>query len=155
MSQSVILYIFVTGLNLKEQPYPFVNDFKPVFPRNDSSSHLNMATASSSKIETENARICDTLPHSFSIHSGKQVGNHSGMDSSGDSRIRNGKARGDARRRNDLLTRYRPQITDKELQQISSEYPMVVSGFMIFICLSMIMIKKYFLELLFFLMTPS
>lgn len=135
---------FVTGFNVKEQHYPFTNDFKPVFPKNDSSSSkFNLGTASSSKIETDDAPVSAILSQSLavSIPVGKQVCCQSGMDSSGEAQLRNGKSRGDGRSRNQLLPRYRPQITDEELQQISSEYPMVVASFMILFCFSMIIIK--------------
>lgn len=42
---------------------------------------------------------------------------------SSEARQRNGRARGDARGRNQLLPRYWPQITDEELRQISGKYP--------------------------------
>ncbi|KAI3456328.1 hypothetical protein Pfo_012991 [Paulownia fortunei] len=119
-----------TGLNVKEQPYPFVNDFKPVFPKNDSSSsNLNLATASSSKIETDDAQLSSILsdPPAISIPVGKQLCSHSGMDSCSEAQIRNGKARGDGRGRNQLLPRYRPQITDEELQQISGDSKSVIT----------------------------
>lgn len=47
-------------------------------------------------------------------------------NSSGESHTRNGRPRGDARGRNQLLPRYWPRITDQELQQISGEYPFVL-----------------------------
>ncbi|KAK6149854.1 hypothetical protein DH2020_017379 [Rehmannia glutinosa] len=115
-----------TGHDVREQPYPFVNDIKPIFPKNDSSSsNLNLATASSSKIEADDAHLSSILsePPSISIPVGKQGCIHSGVDLCGEPQMRSGKTR-DCQGRNQLLPRYRPQITDEELQQISGEYPM-------------------------------
>lgn len=120
----------VEGLNGKEQHCPFTSDFKPIFPRNDTSPNLSWGIASSSKNEIDDAPVSTNLSQSQSvpISVGKQACSQSGMDSSGEAQIRNGKSRGDGRSRNQLLPRYRPQITDEELQQISGEYPMVVAG---------------------------
>ncbi|KAK6124420.1 hypothetical protein DH2020_041840 [Rehmannia glutinosa] len=115
-----------TGHDVREQPYPFVNDIKPIFPKNDSSSsNLNLATASSSKIEADDAHLSSILsePPSISIPVGKQGCIHSGVDLCGEPQMLSGKTR-DCRGRNQLLPRYRPRITDEELQQISGEYPM-------------------------------
>ncbi|KAL0398658.1 UNVERIFIED_CONTAM: B3 domain-containing protein [Sesamum radiatum] len=119
------------GLDMKEQPYPFVNDFKPVFLKNDSSTSNLSARASSSKM-TDDAQLSAIIsqPSVVSTPVGRQV-SHIAVDSSGESQIRNGKGRGDGRGRNQLLPRYRPQITNEELQQISSEYPIAVAVFMI------------------------
>lgn len=57
---------------------------------------------------------------------GKQFSGHNGADTSGESQLRNGKPRGDGQLRNQLLPRYRPRITDQELQQISGKYPIAV-----------------------------
>lgn len=48
----------------------------------------------------------------------------SGVDSPGETQIRNARPRADARGRNQLLPRYWPRFTDQELQQISGEYPL-------------------------------
>ncbi|KAL0363320.1 UNVERIFIED_CONTAM: B3 domain-containing protein [Sesamum calycinum] len=95
----------------------FVNDFKPVFLKNDSSTSNLSARASSSKM-TDDAQLSAIIsqPSAVSTPIGRQV-SHIGVDSSGESQIRNGKARGDGRGRNQLLPRYRPQITNEELQQ--------------------------------------
>ncbi|XP_011096215.1 B3 domain-containing protein Os07g0563300 [Sesamum indicum] len=115
------------GLDMKEQPYPFVNDFKPVFLKNDSSTSNLSARASSSKI-TDDAQLSAIIsqPSAVSSPVGRQV-SHIVVDSSGESQIRNGKARGDGRGRNQLLPRYRPQITNEELQQISSDSKSVIT----------------------------
>lgn len=55
---------------------------------------------------------------------------HNGVDSSGEAQVRNGRPRGDARGRNQLLPRYWPRITDQELQQISGEYPLITYDFL-------------------------
>ncbi|KAL2244831.1 UNVERIFIED_CONTAM: B3 domain-containing protein [Sesamum indicum] len=142
------------GLDMKEQPYPFVNDFKPVFLKNDSSTSNLSARASSSKI-TDDAQLSAIIsqPSAVSSPVGRQV-SHIVVDSSGESQIRNGKARGDGRGRNQLLPRYRPQITNEELQQISSEYPIVVAVFMIIVFLSMI-VRRFHLTPVFSLYAPD
>ncbi|PIN10828.1 hypothetical protein CDL12_16575 [Handroanthus impetiginosus] len=115
------------GFSMKEHSSPFVNDFKPLFQKNDSSSNLNLATASSSKIEADNTQVPAPLSQQpvVSIPVDKQVC-HSGMDSSAEAQMRNGKARGEGRGRNQLLPRYRPQITDEELQKISNDSKSVI-----------------------------
>lgn len=56
------------------------------------------------------------------------IGNlHNGIDSSGETHIRNARPRADARGKNQLLPRYWPRFTDQELQQISGEYPFLFS----------------------------
>lgn len=135
---------------MKEQHYPFPNNFKPVFPKNDSSSsNYNLGSGSSSKIETDDAPVSAviSLSPAFSIPVGKQVCSQSGIESSIEAQIRNGKSR-DGRSRNHLLPRYRPQITDEELQQISSKYPMAIALFCDFFFffvsqISMIMLKRF------------
>ncbi|XP_057764633.1 B3 domain-containing protein Os07g0563300-like isoform X2 [Salvia miltiorrhiza] len=117
------------GLNVKEQHCPFTSDFKPIYPRNDTSSNLSLGIASSSKNEIDDAPVSAILSQlpSVPISLGKQVCSQSGMDSSGEGQIRNGKSRGDGRSRNQLLPRYRPQITDEELQQISGDSKSVIT----------------------------
>ncbi|KAL6573933.1 hypothetical protein OROHE_001475 [Orobanche hederae] len=113
-----------TGHDVTEQPCPFVNDIKAVFPKIDSSSTLNLAMASSSRIETDNAQLASVLsePTAISILVGKPLCSRGGMGSCGEPQICNGKPRGDGRGRNQLDSRYRPQMTDEELQQISVVY---------------------------------
>ncbi|KAL7088850.1 hypothetical protein ACP275_13G153600 [Erythranthe tilingii] len=119
-----------TGLNVKEKRYSFVNNFKPVFPKNDSSSaNLNLVTVSSSKIETGNEHICGLLPPSsaISIPVAQKVCSRKGMDLSGDTHMRNGKGRVDGRVRDQLLLRYLPQKAGEEFQQISSDSKTVIT----------------------------
>ncbi|XP_019055852.1 PREDICTED: B3 domain-containing protein Os07g0563300-like [Nelumbo nucifera] len=52
---------------------------------------------------------------------------NNGGDSSTESQLRNGRPRGDARGRNQLLPRYWPRITDQELQQISGDKNAVIT----------------------------
>ncbi|KAL0305811.1 UNVERIFIED_CONTAM: hypothetical protein Sradi_5998400 [Sesamum radiatum] len=80
-----------SGLDMKEQPYPFVNDFKPVFLKNDSSTSNLSARASSSKM-TDDAQLSAIIsqPSVVSTPVGRQV-SHIAVDSSGESQIRNGK----------------------------------------------------------------
>ncbi|KAL8460326.1 hypothetical protein ACS0TY_032026 [Phlomoides rotata] len=118
------------GLNVKELHYPFSNNFKPVFSKNDSSSsNYNLGSGSLSKIETDDAPVSAIISQSpaVSIPVGKQVCSLTGIESSAEAQMRNGKFRGDGRSRNHLLPRYRPQITDEELQQISSNSKSVIT----------------------------
>ncbi|XP_015887956.2 B3 domain-containing protein Os07g0563300 isoform X1 [Ziziphus jujuba] len=56
------------------------------------------------------------------------IGNlHSGVDSPGETQIRNARPRADARGRNQLLPRYWPRFTDQELQQISGDSNSVIT----------------------------
>ncbi|XP_024018896.1 B3 domain-containing protein Os07g0563300 isoform X2 [Morus notabilis] len=56
------------------------------------------------------------------------IGNlHNGIDSSGDTHIRNARPRADARGKNQLLPRYWPRFTDQELQQISGDSNSVIT----------------------------
>lgn len=115
---------------MKEQNCPFISDCKPYFPRNDTSTNQNLGIASSSKSEIDDTPLSAILSPSSSIPSvvGKPVYSQSGIDSSSEAHIRNGKSRLDGRSRNQLLLpRYRPRITDEMLQQFSGEYPMVVA----------------------------
>lgn len=49
-----------------------------------------------------------------------------GADSLGETQVRNGRPRVDARGRSQLLPRYWPRFTDQDLQQISGEYPLIL-----------------------------
>lgn len=134
----------IQGLKVKEQHCPLTSDYKPIYCRNDTSSNQSLGVASSSKNETDDAPISCILSQSPSVSFtvGKQVFSPSGLDSCGEGQIRNEKSRGDVRSRNQLLPRYRPQITNEELQKISGEYPMVVAGRIVFI-LFLIMTKQF------------
>ncbi|XP_051128420.1 B3 domain-containing protein Os07g0563300-like isoform X2 [Andrographis paniculata] len=119
----------VPGINMKEPSFTFINDLNPLFPKNDdSSSNLSLATAASSRIETDDAQLSSIFSKSqaYSLPVGKQV-SHSMMDPSGEVQLHNEKARGDVRGRNLLLPRYRPQMSNKELQQISSNSKSVIT----------------------------
>ncbi|KAL2534564.1 B3 domain-containing transcription repressor VAL2 [Abeliophyllum distichum] len=120
------------GLSKEEQPNPSVNvSHLRSFPKNDSpTSNLSSAAAPSFRNGTNDIdQVSATLsqPPSLSTLVGKQVCSHNGMDSSGEGQVRNGKSRGDGRGRNQLLPRYWPRITDKELQQISSNSNSVIT----------------------------
>ncbi|XWS15671.1 hypothetical protein CRYUN_Cryun34aG0021900 [Craigia yunnanensis] len=52
---------------------------------------------------------------------------HNGLDSSGETQIRNGKLRPDGRGRNQLLPRYWPRFTDQDLQQISGDSNSIIT----------------------------
>ncbi|KAL3851277.1 hypothetical protein ACJIZ3_013159 [Penstemon smallii] len=114
------------GVNRKEHLHPSVNDFQQIFQKKDSSSsNLSLVTVSSSKAETDDTQLSAVLSHSGTV--GNHVCWHNGMHSSGEAQIHNGKTRGDGRGRNQLLPRYRPQITNEELQQISSDSKSVIT----------------------------
>ncbi|CAA0835987.1 B3 domain-containing transcription repressor VAL2 [Striga hermonthica] len=109
-----------TGPNMKEQPYPPVNDVKPVFPKMDLSSTLNTTMASSSKIQADDVQLTSFLleDRAISTPMGKQLCNHTPMGSCCEPQVCNGQAQGD---RNQLHVRNRPQITDAELRKISRQ----------------------------------
>ncbi|KAL5772538.1 hypothetical protein ACOSQ2_012462 [Xanthoceras sorbifolium] len=52
---------------------------------------------------------------------------HNGVDSSGETQIRNGRPRVEARGRNQLLPRYWPRFTDQDLQHISGDSNSVIT----------------------------
>ncbi|PPS00724.1 hypothetical protein GOBAR_AA19944 [Gossypium barbadense] len=56
---------------------------------------------------------------------------HNGLDSSGETQMRNGRPRPDGRGRNQLFPRYWPRFTDQDLQQISAEYPFILESIFI------------------------
>lgn len=128
---------FLAGLSKEEQPNPSVNvSHLRSFPKNDShTSKLSLAASPPFRNEVNDFdQASATLLQSPSLPTlvGKQVCIHNGMDSSGEAQVRNGKCRGDVRGRNQLLPRYWPRITDKELQQISGTYPVVIEGILQF-----------------------
>ncbi|PNT74937.1 hypothetical protein BRADI_1g24720v3 [Brachypodium distachyon] len=62
-------------------------------------------------------------PSSAASSAQKQFYSHTVIDPEYQSHFRNGKPRMDAKARSQLLPRYWPRITDKELQHLSAEYP--------------------------------
>ncbi|XP_073125340.1 B3 domain-containing protein Os07g0563300-like [Henckelia pumila] len=118
------------ALNPKEHPYLSINNIQPtIFPKDDS-SNFSLTTASSSKTELDDTgQLSATFstPQTLSIPVVKQVGSHYRMDSCGETQVRNCKVQGDGRSRNQLLPRYRPQITEEELLQISSYSKSVIT----------------------------
>ncbi|CAL5409756.1 unnamed protein product [Camellia sinensis] len=114
------------GINCGEQANPCVNvPQKLTFSKNDTSgSHYSLALSSVPP------NVANDQTKASGTHAprptpppliGKQFCGHDGADSSGETQIRNGRPRGDARSRNQLLPRYWPRITDQELQQISGD----------------------------------
>ncbi|MBA0811909.1 hypothetical protein Gohar_025922 [Gossypium harknessii] len=61
---------------------------------------------------------------------------HNGLDSSGETQMRNGRPRPDGRGRNQLFPRYWPRFTDQDLQQISAEYPFILESILVIKMLS-------------------
>ncbi|KAL6992646.1 hypothetical protein U1Q18_010758 [Sarracenia purpurea var. burkii] len=120
-----------TGINCVEQANPCVNvPKKSSFSKNDTStSHFGLGVSSVSPNDAnDQTRVSGPIvprPTPPPLI-GKQFCGQNGADSSGETHVRNGRARGDARARNQLLPRYWPRITDQELQQISGEYPLVL-----------------------------
>lgn len=87
-----------------------------------------MAVTSSKSEANDATQLSAILSQPFdpSIQVGKQVWNHNRVGSSSEVQPCNGKTRGDDCGQGQLLPRYRPQITDEELQQISTKYPVVL-----------------------------
>jgi hypothetical protein len=86
---------------------------------------FSLGVASASKIVTNDHSKVSVTPIQQPTQSPpteKRSCSQNQTDSS-EAHIRNGRARGDARVRSQLLPRYWPQITDEELQKISGEYP--------------------------------
>ncbi|CAL5345960.1 unnamed protein product [Camellia sinensis] len=120
------------GINCGEQANPCVNvPQKLTFSKNDTSgSHYSLAVSSVPP------NVANDQTKASGTHAprptpppliGKQFCGHDGADSSGETQIRNGRPRGDARSRNQLLPRYWPRITDQELQQISGDSNSVIT----------------------------
>ncbi|GMP72651.1 hypothetical protein CsSME_00030600 [Camellia sinensis var. sinensis] len=120
------------GINCGEQANPCVNvPQKLTFSKNDTSgSHYSLALSSVPP------NVANDQTKASGTHAprptpppliGKQFCGHDGADSSGETQIRNGRPRGDARSRNQLLPRYWPRITDQELQQISGDSNSVIT----------------------------
>ncbi|KAF5186556.1 B3 domain-containing protein [Thalictrum thalictroides] len=83
----------------------------------------NEANGSACVSGTQSQRQTPPTPLGNQCHGDSQ----NGGDSYTETQIRNGKARGDARGRNQLLPRYWPKITDQELQQISVDSNKVIT----------------------------
>ncbi|XP_028795384.1 B3 domain-containing protein Os07g0563300, partial [Neltuma alba] len=118
--------------------------------RNDekSSSCLNMCQQTSLKEDSSTQPFGLTVPYAHQNERNGQIGVtgshpqqtpppphgkqfsgpvHVALDSSGESQARNGRPRGDARGRNQLLPRYWPRCTDQELHQISLDSNSVIT----------------------------
>ncbi|XP_073025859.1 B3 domain-containing protein Os07g0563300-like [Primulina eburnea] len=119
-----------SALNPKERPFLSINSIQPtIFPKNNS-SNFSLTSSSSSKTELDDTgQLSATFstPQALSIPVGKQVGSQYRMDSCDETQVRNGKVQGDCRGRNQLLPRYRPQITEEELLKISSSSKSVIT----------------------------
>ncbi|XP_073136515.1 B3 domain-containing protein Os07g0563300-like isoform X2 [Henckelia pumila] len=122
---------FVNEASCKEQSNSSINDFGLIaFPKNDSAVPVSCVVATSSRTEANEATQLSPIfsqPFISSIQVGKQVWNHNRVGSSCEVQPCTGKARGDDRFRSQLLPRYRPQITDEELQQISTDSNSVIT----------------------------
>lgn len=116
--------IYVTVSKCDEQPSAYGND-KPlsaVSKDETSSPHIHLAHNHASKSKTgDHFKVSvsyaqRSTPPTAAV---KNFGSPNGVGSSGESRTCNERPQG----RNQLLPRYWPKITDKELQQMSGEYP--------------------------------
>lgn len=113
------------GMNYEEQ---FVS--RAIIPRqlaslkdDPSTMHFGFSVPSA-PINEKNGQVGDSGTHSRPTPSpllSKQFHGNNGVDSSGESQIRNGRPRGDGRGKNQLLSRYWPRITGQELQQLSGD----------------------------------
>ncbi|KAL5579326.1 hypothetical protein UlMin_011768 [Ulmus minor] len=102
--------------------------------------------SSSLKEESSTPQFGLTVPFAFTSETNDQVGVprpmqrtpppslvkhyeklHNGVDSIGETQLRNARPRADARGRNQLLPRYWPRFTDQELQQISGDSNSVIT----------------------------
>uniref|UniRef100_A0A5B7A6I3 B3 domain-containing protein n=1 Tax=Davidia involucrata TaxID=16924 RepID=A0A5B7A6I3_DAVIN len=132
LGASTVLENGNAGIKREDQPNPSVNvPQQSSFSKNDlSAPHFSLTVSSTSpndsndqtKVSGTHAH-CPTPPPPL----GKQCSGHNGVDSSSEPQIRNGRPRGDARGRNQLLPRYWPRITDQELQQISGDSNSVIT----------------------------
>lgn len=130
-----------SGANLDAHLHSHVSSFPSTTSREDSSSLLvglaaSFQSASGSKEPTRfsaNQSPCQAGPPPS-----KPFYHQSIMEADLQPQIRNGKSRVDNRVRAHLLPRYWPRITDKELQQISGEYPFIFIYLILlkFICFS-------------------
>ncbi|XP_019425638.1 PREDICTED: B3 domain-containing protein Os07g0563300-like isoform X1 [Lupinus angustifolius] len=73
--------------------------------------------------------VAGSYPHQTTSLPGKPFSDtmHLGLDSSGETQVRNGRPRADARGRNQLLPRYWPRCTDLELQKITIDSTSVIT----------------------------
>ncbi|KZV37129.1 hypothetical protein F511_15049 [Dorcoceras hygrometricum] len=120
----------VNGASYKEQSHLSINDFGPItFPKNDSAVVGSCMAAISSKSEANDTRLSAIFsqPCTPSVQVGKQIWNHNRVGSSSEVQPHDGKSRGDDHGQGQLLPRYRPQITDEELQQISTDSNSVIT----------------------------
>ncbi|XP_044460534.1 B3 domain-containing protein Os07g0563300-like isoform X2 [Mangifera indica] len=122
-----------TGINCDEQPSACLNKpHQSSSSKGDSSTtHFSSSVPYASPNETNGQfRISGAhLRPSFQLSMVKQIhGNsHNGLDSMGETQIRHGRPRVDARGRNQLLPRYWPRFTDQDLQQISGDSNSVIT----------------------------
>lgn len=124
----------VAGTTCEEQPASSVSLLPQSSSLNDDHSAplLSLAVPYALSSEANGPTVVSgTLSQPTPSPLGKKFSGHahSGVDSSGEAQSRNGRPRGDARGRNQLLPRYWPRITDQELQQISGEYPLITYSF--------------------------
>ncbi|KAK6268863.1 hypothetical protein QUC31_013023 [Theobroma cacao] len=121
------------GINCEEQPGScLTKSQQPSLKEEPSNPPLGLSVPYTSPDEA-NGQIGVSGPHlrpnpppplAKQFHSNL----HNGLDSSGETQIRNGRPRPDGRGRNQLFPRYWPRFTDQDLQQISGEYPLILWG---------------------------
>lgn len=118
----MLIQFFSGGANVQEQPSQCVNNPQPTFTI---SSDFNLGMGCASENVINDHKKASGVPIQQPAHSApteKRSCSQNQTDKS-EAHLRNGRARGDARGRSQLLPRYWPQITDEELRQISGEYP--------------------------------
>lgn len=124
---NLLRHIYVIGSKCEEQPSPYgnVRPQSAVLKNEASSPHLHLAhnhVSKSSIADHSKVAVC-YAQRSTPTAETKNFFSSNGVDSSGAARTCNGRPQG----RDQLLPRYWPKITDKELQQISGEYPNFIS----------------------------
>ncbi|KAK2965831.1 LOW QUALITY PROTEIN: hypothetical protein RJ640_001803, partial [Escallonia rubra] len=119
---------FFAVINCEGQPEPSIKvpQQSPFIKEETSIPHFSLALTSLSKNETnDQSKVSGSYAQRghLPLPVGKQL-SHNGTLSS----VRNGRPRAESRGRNHLLPRYWPRITDQELQQLSEEYPLMLSA---------------------------
>ncbi|XP_059659623.1 B3 domain-containing protein Os07g0563300-like isoform X2 [Cornus florida] len=142
LGASAVVENMNAGTNHEEQSYACLNappqlsfskndnlSQQSSFSKNDPSTpHFSLAVNSaSSNDRTKVSKTCAQKPTS-PVPVGKEFFGHNGVDASGEKKIHNGKPQGEAGKRNQLLPRYRPRISDEELQLISGDSNSVITS---------------------------
>ncbi|KAG8482132.1 hypothetical protein CXB51_026825 [Gossypium anomalum] len=115
-----------TGINCEEQHTSCLTKPQLPSPKEDSSNPPFGLAVPYTSIDEANGQMGVSGTHlrpnpqpslAKQFHSNP----HNGLDSSGETQMRNGRSRPDGRGRNQLFPRYWPRFTDQDLQQISAD----------------------------------